>query len=103
MCRLSGRHDLSILFALDALVNSPKTSPARRLVPNSSTSGREHVDVLHGDSCARLSRYCSLLLVKYDISCGGQLSKALVKRECWAASAAWLDGGFRQGQKPAYF
>src|ERR1700730_4001184 len=33
------------------------------------------------ESCARLPPYCSILIVKYDISCGRQSSKALVM-EC---------------------
>ena len=29
------------------------------------------------NSCARLPPYCSFLIVKYDISCGGQSSKVV--------------------------
>jgi hypothetical protein len=40
------------------------------------------------DSCVRLTPYCSLLIVKYDISCGGQSSNHSVGYEYVLGSCA---------------
>src|SRR5580704_17553043 len=75
MCRLSGRHGLALYFY--ALIRSTreKCAPQGRFTPISSTQRQECVDACRTDSCARLPPYCSIFIVKYDISCGGQSSK----------------------------
>ena len=44
----------------------------------SSTCGQENVERVARTLAPRLPPYCSILIVKYDISCGGQSSEALV-------------------------
>jgi hypothetical protein len=45
------------------------------------------VDASLRDSCVRLTPYCSLLIVKYDISCGEITfsDSVWVLRACWVA------------------
>src|ERR1700735_195723 len=96
ICRLCGRHDLNILFARRRLVNSPAALDKPQICPPT----RPHWTGICGratpDSCARLAPYCSLSLVKYDISCGGQFLESVGWRACWVASAARPGGGFRR-------
>src|SRR5271167_2588156 len=67
-----------ILFPFASLSTQDNCAPRTRFVPRSSTRAQECVDASYASPCARLSPYCTLLIVKYDISCGRQSSKASV-------------------------
>jgi hypothetical protein len=56
----------------------------------------EHVDAADGESCARLPPYCSILVVKYDISCGGQFSGVWAACVSGGFGAAGRGDGFRR-------
>ena len=53
----------------------------------------EHVDAGASDSCARLSPYCSVSIVRYDISCGGHVTEYIVSGSMRRASQSAAQTG----------
>src|SRR5580704_12478596 len=98
MCRLSGRHGQYFICA-HVSGQQRKNAARTRFTPRPSTKREEYVDASSSDSCVRLPPYCSLLIVKYDISCGeiAFSDSVWVLRACWVAlAAARLGGGFQK-------
>ena len=76
----------NILLTHDRPVNSLAMRRNGRIVHALVHIRQECVDASPTDSCTRLAPYCSLVLVKYDISCGGQFLESVGCVTCWAAS-----------------
>ena len=105
MCRLSGRHGTVFYCGRSGCQHDPaacfgghsksNATHSRRKVWTHRRSPPRNVDVVGGDSCARLSPYCSFSIVNYDISCGGLSLSTSVAGVCVGPAGSCPDQWMR--------
>src|SRR5687768_1720020 len=85
--------------ALCAAIAAHAPSPAEAKTTGKHGESPRNMWTDSADSCARVAPYCTLFLVKYDISCGGQFPEFSKARQANGAANSFPDdlGGFCVG------
>jgi hypothetical protein len=98
MCRLSGRHDLSILLARALSVNTLKTGAIGAVVPTLVHIGQECVDAPWQTLAPDSGHIVGFRLSSTTSRAADSSSTALVSRDVLGGKHRLADEGFRQDQ-----